>query len=204
MSDHLWTVSPRSRQANPDQDSEGLDAGSDQERRYERRRQAQERDGVMNLTGSFIYRPVMTTLLMAAILIFGVMAYRSLPVADMPTVDFPTLVVTANLPGGSPETMASSVATPLEKQFSTIPGIESMNSVSTLGRTQITLQFNLRRSIDAPPQATGAQTPRPLPDLPPNMPNPPSYRNTIPADAPVLQLALTSETLPMSAVAEIA
>ncbi len=158
----------------------------------------------MNLTGSFIYRPVMTTLLMAAILIFGVMAYRSLPVADMPTVDFPTLVVTANLPGGSPETMASSVATPLEKQFSTIPGIESMNSISTLGRTQITLQFNLNRSIDAAAQDVQAQIARTLRDLPPNMPNPPSYRKTNPADAPVLQLALTSETLPMSAVDEIA
>ncbi len=158
----------------------------------------------MNLTGAFIHRPVMTTLLMAAILIFGVMAYRSLPVADMPTVDFPTLVVTANLPGGSPDTMASSVATPLEKQFSTIPGIESMNSVSTLGRTQITLQFNLNRSIDAAAQDVQAQIARTLRDLPPNMPNPPSYRKTNPADAPVLQLALTSETLPMSAVDEIA
>jgi len=158
----------------------------------------------MNLTGSFIYRPVMTTLIMAAILIFGVMAYRSLPVADMPTVDFPTLVVTANLPGGSPETMASSVATPLEKQFSTIPGIESMNSVSTLGRTQITLQFNLSRSIDAAAQDVQAQIARTLRDLPANMPNPPSYRKTNPADAPVLQLALTSETLPLSAVDEIA
>ncbi|HTM08796.1 MAG TPA: efflux RND transporter permease subunit [Verrucomicrobiae bacterium] len=158
----------------------------------------------MNLTGSFIYRPVMTTLLMAAILIFGVMAYRSLPVADMPTVDFPTIVVTANLPGASPETMASSVATPLEKQFSTIQGIESMNSVSTLGRTQVTLQFSLSRNIDAAAQDVQAQIARTLRDLPQNMPNPPSYRKTNPADAPVLQLAVFSDTLPLSDVDEYA
>jgi HAE1 family hydrophobic/amphiphilic exporter-1 len=158
----------------------------------------------MNITGPFIYRPVMTTLVMMGILIFGLMGYRALPVADMPTVDFPTVVVTANLSGASPETMASSVATPLEKQFSTIAGLDSMNSVSTLGRTQITLQFNLSRNIDAAAQDVQAQIARTLRELPPNMPNPPAYRKTNPADAPVLQLALTSQTLPLSTVDEFA
>jgi HAE1 family hydrophobic/amphiphilic exporter-1 len=158
----------------------------------------------MNITGPFIHRPVMTTLLMAGILIFGMMGYRALPVADMPTVDFPTVVVTANLPGGNPETMASAVATPLEKQFSTIAGLDSMNSVSTLGRTQITLQFSLNRNIDAAAQDVQAQIARTLRDLPPNMPNPPAYRKTNPADAPVIQFALMSDTLPLSKVDEFA
>jgi HAE1 family hydrophobic/amphiphilic exporter-1 len=158
----------------------------------------------MNLTGLFIHRPVMTTLVMMGILIFGLMGYRALPVADMPTVDFPTVVVSANLPGASPETMASGVATPLEKQFSTIAGLDSMNSVSTLGRTQITLQFNLSRNIDAAAQDVQAQIARTLRDLPPNMPNPPAYRKVNPADASILQLSLTSETLPLSTVDEYA
>jgi HAE1 family hydrophobic/amphiphilic exporter-1 len=158
----------------------------------------------MNITGPFIHRPVMTTLIMVGILIFGIMGYRALPVADMPTVDFPTVVVTANLPGASPETMASSVATPLEKQFATIAGLDSMNSVSTLGRTQVTLQFNLNRNIDAAAQDVQAQIARTLRDLPPNMPNPPAYRKVNPADAPILQLALSSATLPLSAVDEYA
>ena len=106
----------------------------------------------MNISGPFIYRPVMTTLVMLGILIFGIMGYRVLPVSDLPTVDFPTIVVGANLPGASPETMAASVATPLEKTFSTIAGLDSMNSVNTLGRTQITLQFNLNRNIDGAAQ----------------------------------------------------
>ncbi len=97
----------------------------------------------MNLSAPFIRRPVATTLLMLAIVLFGVVAYRTLPVSDLPNVDFPTLVVTANLPGASPETMASSVATPLERQFSTIAGLTSMNSINALGTTQITLQFDL-------------------------------------------------------------
>ncbi len=158
----------------------------------------------MNITGPFIYRPVMTTLIMMGILIFGVMGYRALPVADMPTVDFPTVLVSANLPGASPETMASAVATPLEKQFSTIAGLDSMNSVSSLGRTQITLQFNLSRNIDAAAQDVQAQIARTLRDLPPNMPNPPAYRKVNPADSPVIQLALSSQTLPLSAVDEFA
>jgi HAE1 family hydrophobic/amphiphilic exporter-1 len=106
----------------------------------------------MNMSKLFIQRPVTTTLLMVGILIFGVMGYKSLPVSDLPTVDFPTITVNANVPGASAETMASSVATPLEKNFSTIAGLDSMSSTSTLGRTQITLQFSLNRNIDAAAQ----------------------------------------------------
>jgi HAE1 family hydrophobic/amphiphilic exporter-1 len=106
----------------------------------------------MNFTGLFIHRPVMTTLVMAGILIFGVAAYRQLPVSDLPAVDYPTISVSANLPGASPETMAASVATPLEKQFSTIPGVEAMTSTSNQGSTSITLQFALSRNIDAAAQ----------------------------------------------------
>jgi HAE1 family hydrophobic/amphiphilic exporter-1 len=106
----------------------------------------------MNISGLFIRRPVTTTLVMLGILIFGIMGYKSLPVSDLPTVDFPTVTVNANLPGASPETMASSVATPLEKNFSTIAGLDSMSSTSSLGRTQITLQFSLGRNIDAAAQ----------------------------------------------------
>jgi HAE1 family hydrophobic/amphiphilic exporter-1 len=158
----------------------------------------------MNITGPFIYRPVMTTLVMMGILIFGLMGYRALPVADMPTVDYPTVVVSANLAGASPETMASSVATPLEKQFSTIAGLDSMNSVSTLGRTQITLRFSLSRNIDAAAQDVQAQIARTLRDLPPNMTSPPSYRKVNPADASIMQIALTSDTLALSTIDEYA
>ncbi|HEY7554997.1 MAG TPA: efflux RND transporter permease subunit [Candidatus Binatia bacterium] len=158
----------------------------------------------MNISGLFIRRPVTTTLVMVGILIFGIMGYRVLPVSDLPPVDFPTITVTATLPGGSPETMASSVATPLEKQFSTIAGLDSINSVSTLGRTQITLQFNLSRDIDAAAQDVQAQIARTARDLPPNMPAPPSYRKVNPANFSVLLLALTSDTQPLSTVDEFA
>src|SRR5881227_2484803 len=106
----------------------------------------------MNLPEICIKRPVMTTLLTAALCVFGVMAYRLLPVSDLPNIDFPTIVVTASLPGATPETMASAVATPLEQQFSTIAGVDSMVSSSSLGSTSITLQFSLDRSIDAAAQ----------------------------------------------------
>src|SRR5438045_335445 len=102
----------------------------------------------MTISGNFIQRPIMTTLVMSAILIFGIFAYRLLPVSDLPNVDFPTIQVNASLPGASPQTMASSVATPLEKQFSTIAGIDSMTSTNSLGQTAITIQFNLNRSLD--------------------------------------------------------
>src|SRR6202162_1390538 len=102
----------------------------------------------MNISETFIQRPIATSLLMAAIALFGVVAYRALPVSDLPNVDFPTLLITAQLPGASPDTMASSVATPLENQFSTIAGLESMTSVNSLGATQVTLEFDLNRSLD--------------------------------------------------------
>ena len=158
----------------------------------------------MNISGLFIRRPVTTTLVMLGILMFGIMAYRSLPVSDLPTVDFPTITVSANLPGGSAETMASAVATPLEKNFSTIAGLDSMSSTSTLGRTQITLQFNLSRNIDAAAQDVQSMIARSARDLPQNMPTPPSYRKVNPANNSILLLALSSETLPLSAVDEFA
>ena len=158
----------------------------------------------MNISGLFIRRPITTTLVMLGILMFGIMAYKSLAVSDLPTVDFPTITVSANLPGASPDTMASSVATPLEKNFSTIAGLDSMSSQSSLGRTQITLQFSLSRDIDAAAQDVQSQIARTARDLPPNMPSPPSYRKVNPANNSILLLALTSETLPLSTVDEFA
>ncbi len=158
----------------------------------------------MNTSELFIRRPVTTTLVMVGILIFGIMGYKALPVSDLPTVDFPTITVNANLPGASAETMASGVATPLEKQFSSIAGLDSINSSSTLGRTQITLQFTLSRDIDAAAQDVQAMIARAARDLPPNMPNPPSYRKVNPANNSVFLLALTSDTLPLSTVDEFA
>src|SRR5437867_4815164 len=153
--------------------------------------------GGMSMSASFIRRPVATTLVMLAVLLFGAVAYRSLPVSDLPNVDLPTLLVSASLPGASPETMASSVATPLERQFSTIAGLSSMNSVNTLGGTQITLQFDLSRNIDAAAQDVQAAITLATPLLPPSMPTPPVYRKVNPADQPILFLALTSPTLPL-------
>ncbi len=150
----------------------------------------------MNPCEPFIHRPVMTALCMSAILVFGAMAYRLLPVSDLPNVDFPTLQVTAALPGASPQTMAATVATPLEREFSTIAGIDSMNSSSGLGRTQITLQFSLRRDIDAAAQDVQAAIARAAARLPPSMPAPPSYSKVNPAEQPIMYIALTSPTLP--------
>jgi HAE1 family hydrophobic/amphiphilic exporter-1 len=158
----------------------------------------------MNLAEPFIRRPVMTTLVMASILLFGIMSYRLLPVSDLPNVDFPTLQVSASLPGGSPETMASSVATPLERQFSTIAGVESMTSSNSLGSTSITLQFALDRDIDAAAQDVQAAIAGTLRQLPPDMPSPPSYRKVNPADSPILFIALTSPSLPLYALDEYA
>src|SRR6266403_57520 len=162
-----------------------------------RRAGAGERGGGMSISAPFIRRPVATTLVMLAVLLFGVVAYRSLPVSDLPNVDLPTLLVTASLPGASPETMASSVATPLERQFSTIAGLSSMNSVNTLGGSQITLQFDLSRNIDAAAQDVQSAITLATPLLPPSMPTPPVYRKVNPADQPILFLALTSPTLPL-------
>jgi HAE1 family hydrophobic/amphiphilic exporter-1 len=152
----------------------------------------------------FIRRPVMTTLLMAGILVFGIMAYRALPVSDLPNVDFPTIQVTATLPGASPDTMASAVATPLEKQFSTIAGVDSMTSTSAQGNTQITIQFALDRNIDAAGQDVQAAITAAGPQLPPGMPTPPSYKKVNPADQPILYMALSSPTLPYYTVDEYA
>ena len=152
----------------------------------------------MNFAEPFIRRPVATTLLVLSILIFGVMGYRLLPVNDLPTVDFPTLQVSANLPGASPETMAASVATPLEKQFSTIAGVSSISSSNSQGSTSITLQFDLSRSIDAAAQDVQSMIARAQRQLPPGMPSPPSFQKVNPADSPVLYLTLSSSTLPLS------
>jgi HAE1 family hydrophobic/amphiphilic exporter-1 len=158
----------------------------------------------MKISESFINRPVMTTLAMVAILLFSIAGYRALPVSELPSVDFPTIVVSASLPGANPETMASAVATPLERQFSTIAGVDSMTSVNGLGSTQITLQFNLDRDIDAAAQDVQSMIARASSQLPNDMPNPPSYRKVNPADQPVLYLALSSPTLPLSEVNEYA
>jgi hydrophobic/amphiphilic exporter-1 (mainly G- bacteria), HAE1 family len=146
----------------------------------------------------------MTTLVMLSILFVGIAGYRLLPVSDLPNVDFPNIVVTANVPGASPETMASAVATPLEKQFSTIAGIDSMTSVNAQGLTQINIQFNLSRNIDAAAQDVNSAIAGALKQLPQNMPSPPSYRKVNPADQPVLYLALSSPTLPLSSVDDYA
>ncbi len=158
----------------------------------------------MNPSHLFISRPVMTTLVMLAILLTGIVGYRALPVSDLPNVDFPTIVVSASLPGASPETMASSVATPLERQFSTIAGLDSMNSTSALGTTSVTLQFSLERELDAAAQDVQSAIALAQRDLPKDMPTPPSYRKVNPADQPVLYLALSSAVLPLSQVDEYA
>ncbi len=158
----------------------------------------------MNISAVFIRRPVMTTLVMLAILLTGAQGYRMLPVSDLPNVDFPTITVSASLPGASPETMASSVATPLERQFSTIAGLDSMNSTSAYGGTQVTLQFNLDRDIDAAAQDVQSAIMQANRDLPRDMTSPPSYRKVNPADQPILFIALSSSVLPLSEVNEYA
>jgi HAE1 family hydrophobic/amphiphilic exporter-1 len=158
----------------------------------------------VNIPELFIRRPIMTTLVMLSILVFGLSAYRLLPVSDLPNVDFPTIQVTASLPGASPETMASAVATPLERQFSTIAGLDSMTSTNALGNTQITLQFNLSRNIDAAGQDVQAMIAKAGKQLPQNMPTPPTYSKVNPADQPVIYLALSSPTLPIYRVYEYA
>jgi hydrophobic/amphiphilic exporter-1 (mainly G- bacteria), HAE1 family len=158
----------------------------------------------MNLSTLFIKRPITTTLVMLGILVFGIMSYRQLPVSDLPAVDFPTIQVGASLPGASPETMASAVALPLEKQFATIAGLNSINSTSTQGNTSITLQFALSRNIDAAAQDVQAMIARAARQLPPQMPAPPSYQKANPSDFPVLFLVLRSATLPLSTVNEYA
>ena len=158
----------------------------------------------MNFSRIFIARPVMTALIMFAILLFGIVGYRALPVAELPSVDYPTIQVNAALPGASPETMASSVATPLEREFSTIAGIDSMSSANSQGSTSITVQFALERNIDAAAQDIQSAIAKAGGNLPPSMPRPPSYQKVNPAEQPILYLALTSSTLPLYKVDEYA
>ncbi len=158
----------------------------------------------MSISELFIRRPVATTLVWLGVTIFGMVAYRGLPVSDLPNVDFPTIQVTASLPGASPETMASSVATPLEREFSTIAGLDSMSSSNALGNTRITLQFNLERSLDAAAQDVQAAISTAASRLPSTLPNPPVLRKVNPADTPILYLALSSQLLPLSTVHEYA
>ena len=158
----------------------------------------------MNIADLFIRRPIMTSLIMIAIFIFGAVSYRLLPVNDLPNVDFPTIQVNASLPGANPDTMAAAVAAPLENQLSTIAGVDSMTSSNGVGTTKITLQFNLDRSIDAAALDVQAALSAASRSLPKNMTTPPSFRKVNPADQPVLYLALSSPTLPLSAVDEYA
>ena len=146
----------------------------------------------------------MTTLVMMSFLLFGIVAYRALPVSELPNVDFPTIRVSASLPGASPETMASSVATTLEKEFSNIAGIDSMTSSSSQGSTQITLQFNLNRNIDAAAQDVQTAISSATHHLPDDMPSPPTFRKVNPAESPILFIALSSKTLPLTTVDEYA
>src|ERR1051325_8604605 len=158
----------------------------------------------MQISSHFIERPIATSLMMAAIALFGGVAYRSLAVSDLPNVDFPTLLVTASLPGASPETMAAAGATPLENQSSTIAGLNSMSSSNSLGNTQITLEFDLSRKLDGAAvdvQAAITQASRLLPQ---GMPTPPTFTKVNPADQPILYLALTSPTLPLWTLDEYA
>src|SRR5665811_491382 len=154
----------------------------------------------MSLSSPFIHRPVATTLLVVAILLAGAAAYRLLPVSPLPQVEFPTISVNAGLPGASPETMASSVATPLERQFGRIAAVTEMTSSSALGSTSITLQFDLNRNIDAAARDVQAAINAARGNLPSNLPNNPSYRKVNPADAPILILTMTSDILPKSEI----
>ncbi|MEJ2554389.1 MAG: efflux RND transporter permease subunit, partial [Gammaproteobacteria bacterium] len=152
----------------------------------------------MNISGPFIRRPVMTTMLMAALIIFGMAAYYTLPVSELPNVDFPTVSVSASLPGADPQTMAAAVATPLERQFSAIPGVSSMDSVSTTGSTRITLQFDLSRNIDAAAQDVQTAISQTARRLPTNMPSPPTLRKVNPADFAIIYLSLSAKQLPLT------
>ena len=158
----------------------------------------------MNVSEIFIRRPVATLLMMAGIAMFGILAYMALPVSDLPTVDFPTLSVSASLPGADPQTMSSSVATPLERQFTTIAGVDSMTSTSSLGSTSITIQFDLDRKIDGAAVDVQTAISAAMPLLPPGMPSPPSFRKSNPADSPIMFMVLSSLTAPIWEVNEYA
>jgi HAE1 family hydrophobic/amphiphilic exporter-1 len=151
----------------------------------------------MNISSPFIERPVMTVLLMVALVAFGVFGYSALPVSELPAVDFPTISVSASLPGADPDTMASAVATPLESQFSTIPGVSSMTSQSSSGTTTVTIQFDLDRDIDGAAEDVQAAIQAAARQLPVNMPSPPTLRKVNPADAPILFLGMQSDSMPL-------
>jgi len=158
----------------------------------------------VSISTPFIHRPVATTLLTVALALLGSIAYQFLPVSPLPQVEFPTIQVSAGLPGASPETMASSVATPLERQFGRIAGITEMTSASSLGSTNITLQFDLGRNIDAAGRDVQAAINAARGDLPANLPNNPNYRKVNPADSPIMLLALTSKLIPRERMYDIA
>ena len=158
----------------------------------------------MNFSKLFIIRPVMTTLVMVAFLIFGAVSYFALAVNDLPAIDFPTISVSARFPGANAETMASAVATPLEKQFGNIAGLDNMNSTNAMGTTSITLQFNLTRNIDGAAQDVQSAIIAARPLLPTSMPTPPTFKKVNPADSPIMIIAVSSPTLPLYTVDEYA
>src|SRR5258706_15442693 len=158
----------------------------------------------MNISRLFIDRPIMTVLISFAMVLFGSIAFRALPVAALPSVDYPTIQVMAALPGANPETMASAVATPLEREFPPIAGIDSMSSVNSQGATAVTIQFSLDRDIDAAAQDVQSAIAKAGGRLPPGMPRPPSYQKVNPGERPVLFISLNSPTLPLYTVNEYA
>jgi HAE1 family hydrophobic/amphiphilic exporter-1 len=158
----------------------------------------------MNISEIFIRRPIATSLLMAAIAMFGIVAYRALPVSDLPTVDFPTVQIQAGLPGGDPGTMASAVASPIERQLTTIAGVDSMTSQSGMGQSQVTLQFDLARSMDSAAVDVQTALSEVMPLLPAGMPNPPTFKKQNPADQDIMQLSLISNSLSLRALDDYA
>src|SRR5947199_6146766 len=158
----------------------------------------------MNISAPFIHRPVATSLLMLGILLAGIVAYRQLAVSALPEVDYPTIQVTTFYPGASPDVMASSVTAPLERQFGQVPGLQQMTSTSSDGSSVVTLQFNLSLNIDVAEQEVQQSINASGTFLPPDLPTPPIYSKTNPADAPILTLALTSQTMPLSKVEDLA
>jgi len=172
-------------------------------RHYDWPTDARRRNGV-NISEIFIRRPIATSLLMAAIALFGVVAYRVLPISDLPSVDYPTIFVGANLPGGDPGTMASAVASPLERQFTTIAGIDEMTSSSSTGSSNVVMQFDLNRNIDSAAVDVQTAISAAMPLLPAGLTAPPSFRKVNPADQPILVINLTSRSLEMSKVDDYA
>ena len=158
----------------------------------------------MNPSRLFILRPVATSLLMAAVMLVGFVAYRQLPVSALPEVDYPTIQVMTFYPGAAPDVMASSVTAPLERQFGQVPGLNQMTSTSSFGSSLITLQFALDQNIDVEEQQVQAAINAATTYLPQNLPNPPIYNKVNPADAPILTLALTSDSLPLSRIEDMA